>query len=83
MFKPNVIATALLCVLTIYANARSHHRQHYAHRAHGWCGNYMSRYFGKSDRRLAQLLVRQCIIIKLILRWARLTASSASISFGS
>ena len=53
MFKPTAIATAMLCIFTVDANAQSHHRQHYAHRARTWCGNYMSSYFGKSDRRLA------------------------------
>jgi hypothetical protein len=53
MFKSAALATALLCVFSIDANARPHH----AHRAHAWCGTYMSRYFGKSDRRLA--LARQ------------------------
>ena len=53
MLKLAAIATVMLCIFTIDASAQSHHRQHYARRARGWCGNYMSRYFGKSDRRLA------------------------------
>ena len=57
MFKSAALATALLCVFPIDANARPHHGQHHAHRAPAWCGTYMSRYFGKSDRRLA--LARQ------------------------
>jgi hypothetical protein len=52
MFKPVVLAAALLCTPTIDANARPHPRHHHAHRAHAWCGAYMSRYFGKLDRRL-------------------------------
>jgi len=53
MFKPTAIATAMLRIFTVDANAQSHHRQHYGRRARTWCGNYMSSYFGKSDRRLA------------------------------
>jgi hypothetical protein len=57
MIKPAALATALLCVFIVDANARPYHRYQHAHRAHAWCGNYMSTYFGKSDRRLA--LARQ------------------------
>jgi hypothetical protein len=53
MLKLTAIATAMLCIFTIDASAQSHHRQHYSHRARASCSNYMSRYFGKSDRRLA------------------------------
>jgi len=57
MFKSVALAAALLCAFSIDANARPYHRHHYVHRARAWCGSYMSRYFGKSDRRLA--LARQ------------------------
>src|ERR1700737_2886208 len=57
MLKAVVLATALLWVLRIDANARPLHRHHHTHRGSAWCGSYMSRYFGKSDRRLA--LARQ------------------------
>jgi hypothetical protein len=53
MLKLAVLTAGLLCACTIEANARAHHRHHHGHRAHAWCGTYMSRYFGKSDRRLA------------------------------
>jgi len=57
MLKTVVLATALLCALSIDVNARPNHRHHNAHRAHAWCGIYLSKYLGKSDRRLA--LARQ------------------------
>ncbi len=53
MLKLTAVAAVLLCACTIEASARPHHHHHHAHRAHAWCGTYMSRYFGKSDRRLA------------------------------
>jgi hypothetical protein len=34
------------------AEARPQHR-HHGHRAHGWCGSYLSKYLGKPERRLA------------------------------
>jgi hypothetical protein len=52
MFKSIILAAALLCAHTIDANARPSHRNYHSHRASAWCGSYMSRYFGKSDRRL-------------------------------
>jgi hypothetical protein len=51
MLKPVVVAASLLCAYTHDANARP--RGHYAHRAHAWCGTYLSRYFGMTDRHLA------------------------------
>jgi hypothetical protein len=51
MLKPVVVAASLLCAYTHDANARP--RGHDAHRAHAWCGTYLSRYFGMTDRRLA------------------------------
>jgi hypothetical protein len=52
MYKPIALAAVLLCTFSVGANAHSH-RRHYTHRAHAWCGTYLTRYFGKSDRRLA------------------------------
>jgi len=61
MLKSVVFAAALVCAFASDANARHyrhhHYRNHHSHRAHAWCGTYMSRYFGKSDPRLA--LARQ------------------------
>jgi N-acetylneuraminic acid mutarotase len=62
MLKPLVVVAALLCAFTVDANARGHHRHHshhhryhhHAHRGLPWCGMYMSKYFGKSDSRLAR-----------------------------
>ncbi|WP_245320300.1 hypothetical protein [Bradyrhizobium lablabi] len=50
MLKPLAAASVILLVFSAQANARPHHR-HYGHRA--WCGSYLSKYLGKSDRRLA------------------------------
>jgi hypothetical protein len=55
MFKLVAFATALVCALTTEANARPH-RHHHGY-ARAWCGLYMSKYFGRSDPRLA--LARQ------------------------
>jgi hypothetical protein len=52
MLKPLLVASAFLSVFTIQAEARAHHR-HHGHRAHAWCGSYLSKYLGKPDRRLA------------------------------
>ena len=52
MLKPLAAASVLLFVFSIEANARPNHR-HHGHRAHGWCGSYLSKYLGKPDRRLA------------------------------
>jgi hypothetical protein len=62
MLKSVAFAAALVCAFASNANARPHYRHHHyrnhhLHRAHAWCGTYMSRYFGKSDPRLA--LARQ------------------------
>jgi hypothetical protein len=61
MLKSVAFAAALVCAFASDANARHyrhhHYRNHHSHRAHAWCGTYMSRYFGKSDPRLA--LARQ------------------------
>jgi hypothetical protein len=50
MLKPILVASVLVCVFSVESNARpyKHH-----HRAHAWCGSYLSKYLGKSDRRLA------------------------------
>jgi hypothetical protein len=53
MIRIVVLTTALLSALSIDANARPNHRHPHAHRAHAWCGIYLSRHLGKSDRRLA------------------------------
>ena len=55
MLKLVAFAVALVCALTTEANAR-HYRHHHGY-ARAWCGLYMSKYFGKSDPRLA--LARQ------------------------
>jgi hypothetical protein len=52
MLKPLAAASVLLFVFSVEANARPNHR-HHGHRAHGWCGSYLSKYLGKPDRRLA------------------------------
>src|SRR6266404_648699 len=52
MLKPLAAASVLLFVFSVEANARPQHR-HHGHRAHGWCGSYLSKYLGKPDRRLA------------------------------
>jgi hypothetical protein len=52
MLKPVVLAAAFLSAFTYDAQARNH-RHHYGHRAHAWCGTYLSSYLGKPDRRLA------------------------------
>jgi hypothetical protein len=49
----------------------SYQRHHHMHRAHAWCGIYMSSYFGKADRRLA--LARQ---------WAREGSNARSPGIG-
>jgi hypothetical protein len=41
------LVTALLCAFSVDADARSQHR------SHAWCGIYLSKHLGKSDRRLA------------------------------
>ena len=43
-----VIAAAMLCALLSNAEARARR----SHHGLPWCGIYMSKYFGKSDRRL-------------------------------
>jgi hypothetical protein len=50
MLKPLAAASVILLVFSAQANARPQHR-HHGHRA--WCGSYLSKYLGKSDRRLA------------------------------
>ena len=52
MLKPLLVASAFLSLFSIQAEARPHHR-HHGHRAHAWCGSYLSKYLGKPDRRLA------------------------------
>jgi len=52
MRKPLLVASAFLVVFSVQAEARPNHR-HHGHRAHGWCGSYLSKYLGKPDRRLA------------------------------
>jgi hypothetical protein len=52
MLKTLVAASAVLLVFSAQAEARPHHR-HHGYRAHAWCGSYLSKYLGKSDRRLA------------------------------
>jgi hypothetical protein len=41
------LVTGLLCAFSVDADARSHHR------SHAWCGIYLSKHLGKSDRHLA------------------------------
>jgi hypothetical protein len=61
MIKPVLVVSAVLLTASDPSHARSHHahhQQHYRHHHHAhrgapWCGTYLSRYFGKSDRRLA------------------------------
>jgi len=50
MLKPLLVASTVLIVFSIQAEARP---RHHGHRAHAWCGSYLSKYLGKSDRRLA------------------------------
>jgi hypothetical protein len=52
MLKPLAVASVLVFVFSVEANARPQHR-HHGHPAHGWCGSYLSKYLGKPDRRLA------------------------------
>ena len=52
MLKPLLVASTFLLVFSVEANARPQHR-HHGHRAHAWCGSYLSKYLGKPDRRLA------------------------------
>jgi hypothetical protein len=52
MLKPLAVASTFLLVLSIQAEARPFH-QHHGHRAKAWCGSYLSKHLGKSDRRLA------------------------------
>jgi hypothetical protein len=51
MLKPLLVASAFLSLFSIQAEARAH--RHHGHRAHAWCGSYLSKYLGKPDRRLA------------------------------
>ena len=67
MFRSVVLATGLLLAFTPDASAHSHRY----HRAHGWCGSYMSKYLGKSDPRLS--LARQ---------WAREGSSAGGPDIG-
>ena len=52
MLKSLLVASAFLLVFSVEAEARPQHR-HHGHRAHAWCGSYLSKYLGKPDRRLA------------------------------
>jgi hypothetical protein len=52
MLKPLLVASMVLFVFSVQAEARPHHR-HHGHRSHAWCGSYLSKYLGKPDRRLA------------------------------
>jgi hypothetical protein len=49
MLKPLLVASAVIIVFSYQAEARPRH----GHRAHAWCGSYLSKYLGKPDRRLA------------------------------
>jgi hypothetical protein len=52
MARITTAAALLLCLLfTAPAQAR-HHRHSHHHHSLPWCGIYLSKYFGKSDRRL-------------------------------
>jgi len=52
MQKPLLVVSAFLLVFSfVQAEARPQHR--HGHRAHAWCGSYLSKYLGKPDRRLA------------------------------
>jgi len=52
MQKPLLVVSAFLVVFSsVQAEARPQHR--HGHRAHAWCGSYLSKYLGKPDRRLA------------------------------
>jgi hypothetical protein len=50
MLKSLLIASTVLIVFSIQAEARP---SHHGRRAHAWCGSYLSKYLGKPDRRLA------------------------------
>ena len=52
MLKTLLAVATVLLAFSVQAEARPHHRSH-GHRAHAWCGSYLSSYLGIRDRRLA------------------------------